>query len=68
MLTTEGATVTEHHDGSRTVTGLTAARVGQLAFDHRIMLHEVTTHAASLEEAFMELTADSVEYLAGEQR
>ncbi|GAA4709441.1 ABC transporter ATP-binding protein [Phytohabitans rumicis] len=68
ILNAEGATVTEHHDGSCTVTGLTAARIGQLAFDHRIMLHEVTTHAASLEEAFMELTADSVEYLAGEQR
>jgi ABC-2 type transport system ATP-binding protein len=68
LLTAEGATVTEHRDGSCTVTGLTAARIGQLAFDHRIMLHEVTTHAASLEEAFMELTADSVEYLAGDQR
>jgi ABC-2 type transport system ATP-binding protein len=30
------------------------------------MLHELATHTASLEEAFIELTADSVEYLAGD--
>ncbi|MEU5941652.1 ATP-binding cassette domain-containing protein [Micromonospora sp. NPDC047548] len=68
LLTAEGATVTAHDDGGCTVTGLTAARIGELAFDHRILLHEVTTQTASLEEAFMELTADSVEYLAGDQR
>ncbi|MEV0810265.1 ATP-binding cassette domain-containing protein [Micromonospora sp. NPDC050200] len=68
LLTAEGATVTAHGDGGCTVTGLTAARIGQLAFDHRILLHEVTTQTNSLEEAFMELTADSVEYLAGGQR
>jgi ABC-2 type transport system ATP-binding protein len=50
------------------VTGLSAARIGELAFHHRVLLHELTTHTASLEEAFMELTADSVEYLAGEPR
>jgi ABC-2 type transport system ATP-binding protein len=32
------------------------------------LLHALTTRGASLEEAFMELTADSVEYLAGEPR
>ncbi len=42
-----------------------ATRIGDLAFDHRVLLHELTTRTASLEEAFMELTADSVEYLAG---
>lgn len=50
------------------VTGLPADRIGALAFEHRIMLHELTTRSASLEEAFMELTADSVEYLAGRPR
>ncbi|WP_405102791.1 ABC transporter ATP-binding protein [Micromonospora sp. NBC_01412] len=68
LLTAEGAMVTAHRDGSCAVTGLTAARIGQLAFDHRIMLHEVTTQTSSLEEVFMELTAGSVEYLAGDQR
>ncbi|MEW1722504.1 ATP-binding cassette domain-containing protein [Streptomyces sp. NPDC093109] len=57
-------------DGERafTVTGPSAARVGELAFRHGIRLEELTPRTASLEEAFMELTADSVEYLAGEPR
>ncbi|MFD7429880.1 ABC transporter ATP-binding protein [Streptomyces sp. NPDC059818] len=67
LLTAEGASVAA--DGDRlTVTGLTAARIGELAFRHRVLLHELATSSASLEEAFMELTADSVEYLAGDPR
>ncbi|MEU1350035.1 ATP-binding cassette domain-containing protein [Streptomyces sp. NPDC005795] len=67
LLTAEGAEVVR--DGDRlTVTGLTAARIGELALRHRVLLHELTTLGASLEEAFMELTADSVEYLAGDPR
>ncbi|WP_326658135.1 ABC transporter ATP-binding protein [Streptomyces sp. NBC_00385] len=67
LLTAEGAEVVP--DGDRlTVTGLTAARIGELALHHRVLLHELTTLGASLEEAFMELTADSVEYLAGDPR
>lgn len=67
LLTAEGASVAP--DGDRlTVTGLTAARIGELAFRNHLMLHELTTSSASLEEAFMELTADSVEYLAGDPR
>jgi ABC-2 type transport system ATP-binding protein len=68
VLIAEGATVEQGGDGLCTVTGLSAARIGELAFDHRIMLHEMATQTASLEEAFMELTAGSVEYLAGEAR
>jgi ABC-2 type transport system ATP-binding protein len=45
-----------------TVTGLTAARIGELAASAPIVLHELTPQLASLEEAFLELTADSVEY------
>ncbi|MEU7373336.1 ATP-binding cassette domain-containing protein [Streptomyces albidoflavus] len=51
-----------------TVSGLSAARIGELASHHRIVLLELATRTSSLEEAFMELTADSVEYLAGESR
>jgi ABC-2 type transport system ATP-binding protein len=61
-LTAAGATVRHEDDGSCTVTGLGAERVGELAHHHRVPLHELTTRAASLEEAFMGLTADSVEY------
>jgi ABC-2 type transport system ATP-binding protein len=51
-----------------TVTGLPADRIGALALDNRIVLRELTTRTASLEDAFMELTADSVEYPAGQPR
>ncbi|MEU7576830.1 ATP-binding cassette domain-containing protein [Streptomyces sp. NPDC041068] len=68
LLRAEGASVAAEADGRLVVTGLDAPRVGELALRHRVLLHELTTRTASLEEAFMELTADSVEYLAGEPR
>ncbi|MFE7326910.1 ABC transporter ATP-binding protein [Streptomyces sp. NPDC057565] len=67
-LTAAGAVVHPGDDGTLTVTGTDAARIGELALEHRILLKELTPRTASLEEAFMELTADSVEYLAGEHR
>ncbi|MBY8872786.1 ATP-binding cassette domain-containing protein [Micromonospora sp. PLK6-60] len=60
--------VTTAGDGALAVTGLTAAELGELAFAHGIALHEMATRATSLEEAFMDLTADHVDYLAGDQR
>jgi len=63
-----GATVTAAADGSLTVHGLTAAQIGDLAFEHGVRLHELTVVRASLEEAFMELTADSVEYRAAQDQ
>ncbi|RLK12310.1 ABC-2 type transport system ATP-binding protein [Micromonospora sp. M71_S20] len=66
VLTAEGAHVRPDDAGALVVTGLTAARIGDLALAHGVGLHELTTRTASLEEAFMALTADSVEYLAGE--
>ncbi|MET9550887.1 ABC transporter ATP-binding protein [Streptomyces sp. NPDC006627] len=68
VLTDEGAHVEPHTDNSLTVTGLSASRIGDLAFQNMVPVHELTPHAASLEAAFMELTADSVEYAAGETR
>jgi ABC-2 type transport system ATP-binding protein len=44
------------------VTGLEAPRIGELAASASVVLYELTPRLASLEEAFMELTADSVEY------
>ncbi|UNO38398.1 ATP-binding cassette domain-containing protein [Streptomyces sp. MST-110588] len=54
--------------GKLAVTGLPADRIGALALEHRIRLEELTTRTASLERAFMELTADSVEYQTGQPR
>ena len=62
ILLAEGATVTPAGFDTVTVTGLTADRVGELAFQHRVMTYEVTAKTGGLEEAFMQLTADSVEY------
>jgi ABC-2 type transport system ATP-binding protein len=70
-LKAEGASVQSHGSGAEellTVSGLSAAHIGQLASHHRIVLLELATRTSSLEEAFMELTADSVEYRAGEPR
>ncbi|WP_326668684.1 MULTISPECIES: ABC transporter ATP-binding protein [unclassified Streptomyces] len=67
VLTVEGATV--RADGDQlTVTGLPAARISELAHEHQILLHELSTRTPSLEDAFMELTATSVEYTAGDAR
>ncbi|WP_030243136.1 ABC transporter ATP-binding protein [Streptomyces sp. NRRL S-350] len=64
VLTAAGATVRPAPDESLVVTGLDAARIGELALDQRLLLHALTARGASLEEAFMELTADTTEYLA----
>ncbi|MFF3676017.1 ABC transporter ATP-binding protein [Streptomyces sp. NPDC002120] len=65
LLAAEGATV--HTAGDLlAVTGVTAVRIGEIAMEHRIPLHHLSARSASLEEAFMELTADSVQYLAGD--
>ncbi|MEU9860044.1 ABC transporter ATP-binding protein [Streptomyces sp. NPDC047971] len=68
VLTDEGAQVEPQTDNSLTVTGMSASRIGDLAFRSMVPVHELTPHTASLEAAFMELTADSVEYAAGDTR
>ena len=45
-----------------TVTEMEAARIGEIAAAGSIVLHELTPQLASLEEAFMELTAGSLEF------
>src|SRR5277367_4576221 len=55
----------EHTADERIVVlGLTPAQVGDLAFENGIRLHELSPAHASLEQAFMELTASSVEFHA----
>jgi ABC-2 type transport system ATP-binding protein len=51
-------------DGALMVTGIEAAAIGDMAAEAGLALHELTPVRASLEEAFMELTHDSVEYRA----
>jgi ABC-2 type transport system ATP-binding protein len=49
-------------DGEFTVRGLGPEQVGELALAHGILLHHLAPARVSLEEAFMELTADSIEF------
>ncbi len=62
LLQGAGATVSTGTDGSITVEGIGAERIGDLAAEHGLRLHELTPMTASLEEAFMDLTRDSVEF------
>ncbi len=48
------------------VEGLTAAEIGDTALAHGIAVHELTPQQASLEEAFMDLTREDVEFRAAE--
>ncbi|MFB7798994.1 ABC transporter ATP-binding protein [Isoptericola sp. NPDC056134] len=63
-LRREGGDVAPGDDGAFEVTGLDAARVGELAAAGGAVLHELTPVSSTLEEAYLELTADSVEYQA----
>ena len=49
-------------DGAILVDGVSSARVGELAAEASLTVHELTPVRASLEDAFMELTSDAVEY------
>ena len=51
-------------DGALEVSGLTAEQIGDIAAERSLTLHELTPQQASLEEAFMELTRDDLEYAA----
>jgi ABC-2 type transport system ATP-binding protein len=62
-LVGKGATVGDGQGGgSLTVEGLTAAQIGDLAATVGLRVHELTPIAASLEDAFMEMTQDEVEF------
>jgi ABC-2 type transport system ATP-binding protein len=62
VLTAAGAAVAAADGGGLDVEGLTAAQIGDLAARDRLRVHELTPITASLEDAFMELTQDEVEY------
>ncbi len=62
LLSAEGGASTTSRDGTLTVTGLTSARVGELAAKNGIVLHELSPVGGSLEDAYLTLTQDDVEY------
>ncbi len=64
--TTSAAANVPGSEGAIEVRGLTEAQVADLAFANGIRLTHLSTSQASLEQAFMELTADSVDYQASQ--
>jgi ABC-2 type transport system ATP-binding protein len=44
------------------VTGVPAPRIGELAAAASVVLYELTPQLATLEDAFLELTSDSLEF------
>ncbi|CAM5730939.1 hypothetical protein SHIRM173S_10947 [Streptomyces hirsutus] len=64
LLAAPGVTLTTDAPGSLTVRGTDAEHIGRTAAAHGIPLYELTPNTASLEEAFMNLTHDTIEYTA----
>lgn len=65
LLADPQVTVTSLEAGLLEITGTSAQAVGELAAANALVLHELTPVQASLESAYMSLTADSVEYHTG---
>ena len=61
-LERQGAATVVEEDGSLSVRGPDEIAIGELAASIPVVLHELAPQSASLEEAFMELTEDSIEY------
>ncbi len=64
VLAHAGATVAATDRDTLTVSGLAAERVVALLGESAVPFSEVSAHRATLEEAYMELTRDSVEFRA----
>jgi ABC-2 type transport system ATP-binding protein len=64
LLAADRVTVRSDERGVLEVHGVTSERIGELAAGAGIVLYELTPQTASLEDAFMRLTGDAVEYHA----
>lgn len=62
VVRSRGAVGIAEADGALRITGLDCPAVGDLAGANGIVIHELVAQAPSLEEAFMEITHDSVDY------
>jgi ABC-2 type transport system ATP-binding protein len=62
VLASAGATVAVTGSETLTISGLPSERVVALLSDSTVPFSEVSTHRATLEEAYMELTRDQVDY------
>ncbi|MFC3892591.1 ABC transporter ATP-binding protein [Lentzea rhizosphaerae] len=64
LLVDKGFTVRDGDDGALSVSGATSDQIGDIAAANGVVLHELSPQRGSLEEAFMQLTGDAVEYHA----
>lgn len=62
VVAAAGGEAKAQHDGAYEVSGVTAEALGDAAAARGVALHELTPHMASLEEAFMEITRDELEF------
>ncbi|MGW0775998.1 ABC transporter ATP-binding protein [Streptomyces sp. NPDC002835] len=67
VLAAEGIRADDGPEGVIEAVGTTLERVGSLVAAHQVTVYEISPHVASLEEAFMELTADAVAYRAKQE-
>jgi ABC-2 type transport system ATP-binding protein len=68
LLATPGITVINDGTDVLRVSGTTAEQIGTAAWRAHLPVFELTPTHASLEEAFMQVTKDSIEYHAGATR
>ena len=64
LLAEAGAVVSSTDHEALTVSGLEAARIADLAADHGVRVYELSPHRVTLEEAFMDLTREAVDFAA----
>ena len=64
----KGKGETRKENGGLLVTGMTSDHIGKLAFELGVPIYELSPQNASLEEAFLELTAGSEEYTGKEEK
>jgi ABC-2 type transport system ATP-binding protein len=62
VLRQAGGQVDVTPDAGLSVSGLSAEQIGELSLTAGVALHELTPQRASLEDVFMDLTADALEY------
>ena len=67
LLEGSGATVRSEGNDALAITGMEAPVIADLASERGIAVHELATRHASLEQAYLDLTGESVEYRAGAQ-
>jgi ABC-2 type transport system ATP-binding protein len=64
VLDRAGATVTANGNGALTISGLAAERVISVLSEARVQFSEVSAHRVTLEQAYLELTRDAVQFRA----